>query len=56
ALGIAAAKKRNSTYFIKCQQLIENLRKAHNEGRLETRLKHYSKYKLLIIDEIGYLP
>ena len=56
ALGIAAAKKRNSTYFIKCQQLIENLRKAHNERRLETRLKHYSKYKLLIIDEIGYLP
>ncbi|PNZ34558.1 hypothetical protein CD134_10690, partial [Staphylococcus lutrae] len=36
ALGVAAAKKRNSTYFIKCQQLIENLRKAHNEGRLET--------------------
>ncbi|WP_281063773.1 ATP-binding protein [Staphylococcus coagulans] len=27
-----------------------------NQGRLETRLKHYSKYKLLIIDEIGYLP
>jgi late competence protein required for DNA uptake (superfamily II DNA/RNA helicase) len=26
------------------------------ENRLETRLKHYTKYKLLIIDEIGYLP
>lgn len=23
---------------------------------MEARLKHYSKYKLLIIDEIGYLP
>ncbi len=25
-------------------------------NRLEARLKHYGKYKLLIIDEIGYLP
>ncbi|TDM12900.1 IS21-like element helper ATPase IstB [Macrococcus lamae] len=56
SIGIAAAKKRNSTYFIKCHQLIEDLRKARNEGRLESRLKHYTKYKLLIIDEIGYLP
>ena len=36
--------------------MIENLRKAKLENRLENRLKHYSKYKLLIIDEIGYLP
>ena len=26
------------------------------ENRLESRLKHYTSYKLLIIDEIGYLP
>jgi DNA replication protein DnaC len=26
------------------------------ENRLDNRLKHYGKYKLLIIDEIGYLP
>lgn len=26
------------------------------ENRLEDRLKHYSKYKVLIIDELGYLP
>lgn len=56
SIGIAAAKKRISTYFIKCQDLIEQLKKAHLENRLESRIKHYSKYKLLIIDEIGYLP
>lgn len=54
ALGIAAAKKRYLTYFISCQ--IMQLNKAHAENRLETKLKHFSKYKLLIIDEIGYLP
>lgn len=56
AIGIAAAKKRTSTYFIKCHDLIQNLKRAMLENRLENRLKHYTSYKLLIIDEIGYLP
>lgn len=56
SIGIAAAKKRTSTYFIKCNDLILNLKRAKMENRLESRLKHYGKYKLLIIDEIGYLP
>lgn len=55
ALGMAAAKKRYSVYFIPCHDLILNLKKAYNENRLEARLKHYAKYQLLIIDEIGYL-
>lgn len=56
AVGIEAASKRQLTYFITCHDLIQNLKKACGENRLETRLKHYSKYKVLIIDEIGYLP
>lgn len=56
ALGIEAAQKRNITYFITCHDLIQTLKKAHDENRLESRLKHFAKYKLLIIDEIGYLP
>ena len=51
AIGIVAAKKRVSTYFIKCNDLLQQL-----ENRLDARLKHFSKYRLLIIDEIGYLP
>jgi DNA replication protein DnaC len=56
SLGIEAAKKRYITYFISCHDLIIQLNKAHSENRLEAKLKHYAKYKLLIIDEIGYLP
>lgn len=26
------------------------------ENRLEARLKNYAKYKVLILDELGYLP
>jgi DNA replication protein DnaC len=56
AVGIAAASSRQITYFISCHDLITQLNKAHSENRLEAKLKHYAKYKLLIIDEIGYLP
>jgi DNA replication protein DnaC len=56
SIGVAAAKKRYSTYFIKCHDLIQQLKKAKLENRLEARLKHFCKYKLLIIDELGYLP
>ena len=48
AIGVTAAKKRYSTYFIKCHDLIMQLKKA--------KLEHFFKYKLLIIDELGYLP
>lgn len=56
AIGVAAASARQITYFISCHDLIQQLNKAHSENRLEAKLKHFSKYKLLIIDEIGYLP
>jgi DNA replication protein DnaC len=56
SIGIAAAKKRISTYFIKCHDLINQFKKAYLENKLEDRIKHFCKYRLLIIDEIGYLP
>lgn len=56
AIGISAAQHHNITYFIKCHDLIQQLKKAKLENRLEQRLKHINRYKLLIIDEIGYLP
>ena len=37
-----------SLRFVKSKALLEN--------RLEIRLKHFAKYKVLVIDEIGYLP
>ena len=52
AIGIASAKQRFSTYFIKCNDLFMQLKRAKLENRLEARLKNYAKYKLLIIDEM----
>lgn len=56
SIGIEAAKNRNSTYFINCNDLIANLKKANLENRFMARLNHYAKYKVLIIDEMGFLP
>lgn len=56
ALGMIAAQNRYSTYYISCHNLISQLNKAHFENRLTERLKNYARYKVLIIDEIGYLP
>jgi nucleoside-triphosphatase THEP1 len=56
ALGMVAASQRFSTYYVSCQQLIEQLKKAHFENHLPERLRLLTKYRLLIIDEIGYLP
>ena len=51
-----AAQNRYSTYYINCHNLITQLNKAHFENRLQDRLKALARYKVLIIDEIGYLP
>lgn len=56
SIGIASARARNSTYFISFESLMSQLKKSLLENRLETRMKFFAKYKLLIIDEIGYLP
>lgn len=56
SIGITCARSRISTYFIPFESLITQLKKALLENRLETRLKHFTKYKVLIIDEIGYMP
>ena len=56
AIGVASARARYSTYFVTFESLMSQLKKALLENRLEARLKFFSKYKVLIIDEIGYMP
>lgn len=56
ALGIEAVRQRTNTYFVTLQKLITDLRKAHADNRFDRRLRVYTKPKLLILDELGYLP
>ena len=56
ALGRAVIERGYSVLFIQATHLVASLVKAHAEGNLEARLRHFAKPKLLIIDEFGYLP
>jgi DNA replication protein DnaC len=56
ALGREAIRAGYSVLFVAAPALVAALAKGHAEGRLEERLAFYAKPKLLIIDELGYLP
>src|SRR5262249_26067030 len=56
ALGREAIVAGHSVQFVAATTVVAQLAKGHAEGRLEERLAHFAKPKLLIIDELGYLP
>lgn len=56
ALGREAIQRGYSTLFTTALNLVATLAKAQAEGRLEDRLSFFSGPKLLVIDELGYLP
>ena len=45
-----------SAQFVAATSIVAQLARSHSEGRLEERLAQFDKPKLLIIDELGYLP
>jgi DNA replication protein DnaC len=59
-LAVAIAREAIVTgytvLFTPATTLVAQLAKAHADGRLDERLAHYAKPKLLIVDELGYLP
>jgi DNA replication protein DnaC len=56
AIGRQAILTGYSVLFVPAPTLVAQLAKAHSEGKLEDRLLHFGKPKLLIVDELGYLP
>jgi DNA replication protein DnaC len=55
-LGLKAIERGYRVLFTTAAALIASLTRALTEGRLEERLKLYTVPRLLVIDEIGYLP
>jgi DNA replication protein DnaC len=56
ALGLKAIEHGYRVLFSSAAHLIAALTKALTENRLEEKLKLFTTPRLLIIDEIGYLP
>ncbi|ACG72559.1 IstB domain protein ATP-binding protein [Anaeromyxobacter sp. K] len=55
-LGRAAVEAGYTVLFTSATALLGALSKAETEGQLAERLAFYAKPKLLVIDELGYLP
>lgn len=56
ALGVLAVEAGYSVLFLSLETLMTRLVKARLENRLERTLQQFGYPKVLIIDEIGYLP
>ena len=56
ALGVKAAEAGHRVLFLTLEELMTRLKRAAQENRLERQLQQLVYPKLLIIDEIGYLP
>lgn len=56
AIGREAIVAGYTVLFTPATTLVAQLAKGHADGRLEERLAHFAKPKLLIVDELGYLP
>jgi DNA replication protein DnaC len=56
ALGVQAIDHGYGVYFVKAQDLLDDLRRAHVEHRLDRRMRVYLSPKVLIVDEFGVWP
>jgi DNA replication protein DnaC len=56
ALGRAVVEAGHTVLFTSATALLVALAKTETDGQLAERLMFYCKPKLLIIDELGYLP
>jgi len=56
ALGLEACKSNYRTRFVSCYGLVNELIEAREERDLQRLLRRYSRYELLILDELGYIP
>jgi IstB-like ATP binding protein len=56
ALGLAACQKGYSVAFTTAASLVHELMEARDERRLRALQKHLNTVKLLVVDELGYVP
>ncbi len=56
ALAEAAIQAGFGAYFITAHEMVTDLGRAYREGRLDRRMRVYLAPKVLVIDEMGYLP
>ena len=56
ALGVEACKQGMRTRFVTCCGLANELIEARHERELSRVIQRYTRYGLLVLDELGYVP
>ena len=56
ALALKSIENGRGAYFVRAYDLMEDLRKARAENRLDRRMRIYLSPKVLIVDEFGIWP
>ncbi len=56
ALGAEAAKRRMQVKFTTAARLVASLSEARTAGTFSRRLQGFVRPKLLVVDEVGFLP
>lgn len=56
ALCALACERREEARFFTASSLVMRLRRARDEGRLDRELQQLGRARLLVLDELGFLP
>ena len=56
ALGVKAVEAGHKVLFVTLETMITRLKRAYMENRIERQIQQFVYPKVLIIDEMGYLP
>lgn len=56
ALAVSACRAGYSVYFTSLDDMVRQLRAAEELGRLNRKMRAYTRPAILVVDEVGYLP
>lgn len=56
ALAVKACERKIDVLFVSAVAMLNHLMEAGQDGQIAEALRRYTRPKLLIIDELGYLP
>jgi DNA replication protein DnaC len=55
-IAIRACQAGHRVLFATASQWVDRLAEAHHTGRLQDELRRLTRYPLIVVDEVGYIP
>ena len=55
-IAIRGCQAGHRVLFATAAQWVDRLAEAHHTGRLQDELRRLTRYPLIVVDEVGYIP